>query len=337
MNLNDISKMNEKLPIGVLLPTRNAMARLPDHVKNVVKWADRVSEIIVVDSQSKDGTVEHIRASLQHPNLRYFEHPPGLYQSWNHGIAQISQPYTYISTIGDAITGEDLEYLCQSIETCHCDVVVSPPRLQDERGNPVPRANWPVHDIIEQMRITAPRVLDRKLVFAMAAYAGVWKHLQGVLGSSASNLYRTDTLKRLPFPTTVGTVGDVFWGVRNAFKARLAMAPRQCGSFMFHDKGEWGLSKEQVDRLRKQCQEEVQTVLREEMAGASPAITAEESALLGDFLRTAEELELGSAELNRIRKNPLWIVNSHAWQLRSRRNELRAKLATLWQRAGLHP
>ena len=46
-----------------------------------------LQEVIVVDSFSTDGTIELIKAELRHPQLKIMAHPPGLYQSWNHGIA----------------------------------------------------------------------------------------------------------------------------------------------------------------------------------------------------------------------------------------------------------
>jgi len=92
------------LPLGVLIPTKDSMAHLPGHVENIRQWQDLVEEIVVVDSFSKDGTLAYLKSHLSHPRLRFLTHPPGLYESWNHGIAHINASCTYIATIGDTIT-----------------------------------------------------------------------------------------------------------------------------------------------------------------------------------------------------------------------------------------
>jgi glycosyltransferase involved in cell wall biosynthesis len=71
------------LPIGVVIPSRNSLAYLPAHLQGVLAWVEMVEQIVVVDSNSTDGTVEYIRENLTHPNLHIFSCPPGLYASWN--------------------------------------------------------------------------------------------------------------------------------------------------------------------------------------------------------------------------------------------------------------
>src|SRR5579862_7515073 len=95
-------------PIGVLLPSRNSMTLLPRHFETMKPWLDDVEEIVVVDSDSDDGTVEFLHRALRGRNVRFLHHSPGLYQSWNHGIEHVTSPYCYISTIGDSITREGL-------------------------------------------------------------------------------------------------------------------------------------------------------------------------------------------------------------------------------------
>jgi glycosyltransferase involved in cell wall biosynthesis len=53
-------------------------------------WLDLAQEVVVVDSESSDGTVEFLQSELRHPNLRFLSHPPGLYQSWNFGIRNLN-------------------------------------------------------------------------------------------------------------------------------------------------------------------------------------------------------------------------------------------------------
>ena len=90
--------------IGVVIPTKNSIAYLPRHLAALHQWSDLAGEIVVVDSLSTDGTVDFLKTNLRHPHVRFVSHPPGLYQSWNHGLQQIRSKYAYVATVGDTIT-----------------------------------------------------------------------------------------------------------------------------------------------------------------------------------------------------------------------------------------
>src|SRR5437660_9427228 len=153
------------LPIGVVVPTRNSATLVPAHLESMRPWLDQVEEVVVVDSFSTDGTVDLLKAGLRHPNLRILEHPPGLYQSWNHGIAQLKTEYCYISTVGDGITREGLEHLSEIIARLHCDAAISKPRFIDVNGGPFPTPRWPIDDVISTLRITQPIALSGPALF----------------------------------------------------------------------------------------------------------------------------------------------------------------------------
>ena len=57
------------LPISVLVPTRNSMSLLPQHVEAMRAWLDQVEEVVAVDSHSTDGTLEFLQRELKHPGL----------------------------------------------------------------------------------------------------------------------------------------------------------------------------------------------------------------------------------------------------------------------------
>ncbi|HEX3988237.1 MAG TPA: glycosyltransferase, partial [Verrucomicrobiae bacterium] len=81
------------LPISVLIPTRNCGAFVPGHIESLRPWIDLAEQVIIVDSNSTDGTVELLRAGVSHPNIKFLTHPPGLYQSWNFGIQNTASKY----------------------------------------------------------------------------------------------------------------------------------------------------------------------------------------------------------------------------------------------------
>ncbi|HWN97512.1 MAG TPA: glycosyltransferase, partial [Methylomirabilota bacterium] len=174
------------LPISVLVPTRNSMPLLPKHVESMRAWLDVVEEVIAVDSDSTDGTREFLQKNISHPHGRFLTHPPGLYQSWNFGIAQCRAKYVYISTIGDSITRAGLEHLVSVAEGLRCDVVVSPPQMM-KRGKPITR-RWPVHQFIADRKLRVPVALSPFDGFAFALV----NLRKAILGSSASNLYRRE-------------------------------------------------------------------------------------------------------------------------------------------------
>jgi glycosyltransferase involved in cell wall biosynthesis len=220
------------LSIGVMMPTLNCAALLPAHLQSVHEWADLVEEIVVVDSDSTDGTVDYIKNNLRHPNVRVLHHPRGLYQSWNFGIRNVSKKYAYISTVGDSITRDGLLKLHKVAETSDFDAVVSKPNFVSNDGKPVEDVPWPIDDLLQY----APRrefvVLEGALFHLLAA-----ADLRGaLLGSSASNLYRTELMQKKPFPTDFGTTGDQAWTFMYGLDSRIAMVRGRFSTFRFHPK-----------------------------------------------------------------------------------------------------
>jgi glycosyltransferase involved in cell wall biosynthesis len=136
------------LPIGVLIPTRNCAGLARDHVASLQSWAGMAQERVVVDSDSQDGTVEILKAGLSGLSVKYLTHPPGLYQSWNFGIQNISAKYVYISTVGDSITRGGLEHLFGVAEKFQCDVAMSKPQLISAAGTPARAPVWPMDDML---------------------------------------------------------------------------------------------------------------------------------------------------------------------------------------------
>jgi len=207
------------------------MALLPGHVEMMRQWLDLVEEVIVVDSESSDGTVEYLRSGQLHPKVKFLSHPPGLYQSWNYGISEGRGRYTYISAVGDGITRDGLIHLAEVAEK-HCsDVVISPPKFIQESGaQKKRRRGWPVHMIIESARLDEPASFEGVQLFLLVV--GLIPH--AILGCSSSNLYRTVALQRYPFPVTFGHHGDGAWAAGNSLNIRLSVTPHEVSHFRLH-------------------------------------------------------------------------------------------------------
>jgi len=221
--------MDYSFPISAVLPIYNCRECLERHLQSVVSWASSVHEIIVVDSGSTDGTLELAQEVLTPFGARFIHNPPGLYQSWNAGIAAATAPWCYISTVEDPIAQEGLELLLTVITHHDADVVISPPEMMNHDGSASVAEKMPSNRLAEAF--ISVELTDKLLTRSetIANLCGFLPH--GLLGSSASNLYRTSFLQHHPFPTDFGHCGDTAWGATVAPFAKVAFTPRSCARF----------------------------------------------------------------------------------------------------------
>ena len=80
--------MTPPIPVGILIPTRNAAALWQKHLPELQQAISVAEEVVVVDSESNDGTVDLLKSGLSHPKIRFLQHPPGLYAS-----ARVAPPH----------------------------------------------------------------------------------------------------------------------------------------------------------------------------------------------------------------------------------------------------
>jgi len=218
------------MEISAILPIYNCRERLERHLQSVTEWVGLVEEIIVVDSGSTDGSLELAQRAIVHPKIRHEVVPPGLYAAWNHGVRLAESEFCYFSTVGDAITREGLQHLVSTAQSMAVDVVISPPRCITEEGELADFRVFPVHSILEGSGLNEPLRMEPWLSYLMATGFSI----ESFLGSSASNLYRTDCLKREPFPTDFGKAGDSAWFRYTALRYQFAVTPRVCADFLLH-------------------------------------------------------------------------------------------------------
>ncbi len=218
-----------KLPISAILPIYNCKGRLERHLRSVVTWASNVSEIIVVDSGSTDGTLELATEVLFSFGAKILHNPPGLYQSWNAGIAAANSPWCYISTVEDPITPDGLSHLLDVASRHDADVVISPPEMWNNDGSASVKDKMPSNYLADSFLKAG---LSDKLLSRSETIANLCGFLpQGLLGSSASNLYRASFLQKHPFPTDFAHCGDTAWGVYVAPYAKVAFTNFSCARF----------------------------------------------------------------------------------------------------------
>lgn len=307
----------------MLLPTRNSMPYVRAHLERLRLWIDLVEEVIVVDSESTDGTAQYLRDELAGPKLKFFNHSPGLYESWNFGIARASARYTYISTIGDGVDRDGLVHLVEVADQEGADVVISPPRFIHSSRRAPKAGEWPIHWLIENARLTEPCRIPAAQAFLITEMFAP----SGILGSSASNLYRTGVIQRYPFPVHFGHQGDTAWALENALRVRWAATPRVLSDFVIHGPPE-GKSRETVcglkTRLFELAEQSWETYEKEipPGKGAYPA-----SDLHLDLKSILSKLTPLEDKLKQLREGAiLWCLRPSAWLVRRKRNLLRLAL-----------
>ena len=234
------------LPISVIIPTRNCRDRLPNHLSSMKVWTTHVRELIVVDSYSSDGTIEFLRDELNHPNIHFFNHPPGLYESWNFGIGKTTMPYIYISTVGDTISLEGLKHLLKFIQLFDSDLLISPPKFESNGTFESKITPWPIHDILDFLQINEPTSIPSEtLIYYILFYRDF-----GIQGSSASNIYKSSTLMKYPFPTTYGAAGDSAWFIKNIYNIATSVTPEYISTYLYHAK-DWDLVTDTEGRAQE--------------------------------------------------------------------------------------
>ncbi|MDJ0975326.1 MAG: glycosyltransferase [Planctomycetota bacterium] len=325
-----MSEAVRPLPVGVVVPTRNAMPWLPPHVEALRALAPHVQEILVVDSESDDGTTAYIEQHVEHPALRVLSHPPGLYPSWNHGIASVEAPLTYISTVGDVITPEGLTHLVEVIEQHDADVVVSPPRFELAPGAEPSTEPWPILEILQWLEVDQPRALPSHTAYWLA----IFYMPQAVLGSAASNLFRTSFLKTAPYPDDCGAAGDTAWTLAHGLRAAFALTPRECASYL-HQPGS-AMTRRPPPELMRRLRTIAARALEAAFDGTDPDDDGEADALriLLGLLQRAERVETEKVEhravLEASRTGGVpWFLSRTAWRARAGRNRGRRAIKAI--------
>ncbi|RMF95041.1 MAG: glycosyltransferase family 2 protein [Gammaproteobacteria bacterium] len=317
---NQQAPAQEALPVGVVIPTLNAMPLLPAHVESMRPWLPLVREIIVVDSHSEDGSADYLREALAAHEVEIHQRPRGLYQAWNFGISRIRSPYVYISTVGDSITADGLRHLVAVAEALEVDIVLSPPAFIDERGQPIEHIDWPIHRLLRELRLHGPARLSRWAAFGLAVISGG----QALLGSSASNLYRSECLQQRPFSPDYGTAGDTAWGLQNALQLTFAVTPAKFSTFREHEKAYAASTyavPELVRRLEELAEQTFATALRDDPSQAAAA----EAAAVARLFMVREQIRVHQRRLSAARRSPglPWFLRPGAWRARWRRNAAR--------------
>ena len=289
------------------------MAWLARHVSALRLWSQRVQEVVIVDSQSSDGTAEYLRQHLDGPNVKHLSHAPGLYESWNYGLGQIRSQWSYIATVGDRINEAAIEGLVKAGQETGSDLVISPPSLVSPAGDKLDK-QWPIHKFIQwkNLRESGP-------ISAIEVY--LWNALSvpgSLLGSSASNIYRTDFIQSHPFPVGYRHACDTAWAITHSFAARWAVAPRLYSELLVHP-----AAPRSPERVRHQNRERLHELARE-LFRSIPDDGFQDKPLFENLLEGYWDATLAALKADRVysgmrHRGPPWFLRAAAWRERARR------------------
>jgi hypothetical protein len=143
---------------------------------------------------------------------------------------------------------------------------------------------------------------------------------RGILGSSASNLYRTAILQRFPFRTDFGTAGDLAWGLEHAGSVTLAILPARVSTFVFHPKS-YAKSDYAVDDFTGRC-----LALARESAGEAGTIQRK-------VLDAWEQFLSARNAVIKAKEAPAWFLAPGAWRAHRDRSAAFRALAVVQREA----
>jgi glycosyltransferase involved in cell wall biosynthesis len=296
------------------------------HIDSMLPWLDGVHEVIVVDSNSTDGTVEIILRRISHPNLQIHQRPRGLYQAWNYGIEKIQSKYTYISTVGDSITALGIDHLLEVAEMHGADVVVSSPKFINEDGSSSRTPpSFPIENLLKKWGTDEPRLLKCMECFELI----VSNFPNAILGSSASNLYKTEGIKHSPFPTSYGTSGDGAWGMAHGLNHRIAVTPECFSTFRVHEKS-YSKSEYAVDDLNDRLLNLLEEGSGQWISKNADKISTTTALMIREVLDLLKSSFISQKDLEaRRRQSWPWALNPWAWNARARRAKIRQRIKML--------
>jgi hypothetical protein len=306
-----------KLPVSIISPVRNCAAAMPGHAAHLRELAAIVEEIIIVDSDSTDGTLDILKRELAGLDVVFLNHPPGLYQSWNHALSQAKAPYLTVATVGDPLPADSLRRLVDTMQRLPADVVVSAPDILDDHGKPLAK-KWPVHRFLDALKVTGPYRISGATWLTMAA--GFYP--MTLISSSAGNLYRTRLMQENPFPTEFGHAGDSAWSVQMSRKARWVIDPQVKAYFWMHAAApERKLPNEGVARRTHAMLE--QLLADSESFFQAEGVTSEIIGLLGEIPDLLLRKAMFTTRYQQARKRWMpWFFQPEIVRLRKEREEV---------------
>lgn len=237
--------------ISIIVPTRNCATELPSHLAALKVLPADAAEIIFVDSESTDGTRELIDKYVHtQRHARVISHPPGLYASWNAGVAAAGGEWLNFATVGDTMRPDGLAHLAKVASAFRGDVIISPPKFR-YAGARSGELRWPIHHFVNRLDElqnlqNLHRLTKAEKIRWFCAFLP-----DSLIGSSASNLYRRSFLLEHPFPVDFGHEGDAAWAASHCMRMDVLVTNTICAEFLVHGRGHDLTARQQLKKFEQ--------------------------------------------------------------------------------------
>lgn len=221
--------------ITILVPAYQCAGQLAEHSRSLQKYRDLGCPVMWVVSPSPDGSEKVAEQICKQTGDRLLLSPPGLYESWNFGIARVKTDFFGISTIGDSYLNTGLLTMADLLRRTAGDLCFSPPFQNNADGTlNTGLKKWPVQQFQSRLDAYSGTFCPAPLLIFMQVNSG----LSCVLGSWASILARTAVVQKHPFPVDYGHYGDTAWFFRHLVDLRIVFWREPVAYFQFHGQPE---------------------------------------------------------------------------------------------------
>ncbi len=223
-----------KPKISIILPVLNTRKYLPPRIESILSQSFQDWELIVVDSYSDDGSWELLK-SLHTDNRAHLcqRERQGLYDAWNHGIAQAQGEYVYIATSDDTMQKDCLEKLLATLQRnpacgfAHCNL-----QIIDDNGKWL-KDKWKKNFLAQKFYSDCLDVdhlrkapLDGILLFGLGT----------IFHSITQLLIRKKVFNEIGFFSDQwGSAGDFEWGMKASLIFDSVHVPEYLATWRFYE------------------------------------------------------------------------------------------------------
>lgn len=137
--------------VSVILPNYNYAKYISSRIDQILKQTYPVSEIIILDDASTDGSIEEIKDALvvirdSHPEIKVKvlvnkKNSGNVFSQWQKGIKLASSDYIWIAELDDVAKPKFLEITIQDFNRRDVVLSVAGSRFIDQKGRPVVKDN----------------------------------------------------------------------------------------------------------------------------------------------------------------------------------------------------
>jgi hypothetical protein len=146
-----------------------------------------------------------------------------------------------------------------------------------------------------------------------------------LMGSSASNLYRTSALANCPFPTNCGHAGDSAWALKNSVRLSWHIIPDLYSEFLNHGSGK--KNRGPSHRKREELYRLAHCALENTCIAEA---NSDLFKLLHALIDALKEKERTVVSFNEFRNEcSLWFLHPKGWALRHQKKHCTGKIASL--------